>query len=174
MYRVSEFYKVGFERFAEDYKDCFGDIDSQFLQQIYEDIVLPRRATAGSAGYDFMLPISLTILPGETVKIPTGIRSKIEEGWALFLFPRSSLGFKYRFQLDNTVGIIDSDYYGSDNQGHILAKITNDSREGKSMELKKGQAFIQGIFLPYGITMTDQVHTIRNGGLGSTDVKTKQ
>jgi dUTP pyrophosphatase len=169
VYRISEFYKVDFEIFAQGYKECVGEIEEASLKQIYDSIILPKRATIGSAGYDFILPYSITVSPGQTVRIPTGIRSKIDEGWALFLFPRSSLGFKYRFQLDNTVGIIDSDYYNSDNQGHILAKITNDSRDGKTMELAQGQAFMQGIFLPYGITMTDKVDAMRNGGLGSTD-----
>ena len=70
----------------------------------------------------------------------------------LTLYPRSGLGFRYRLQLNNTVGVIDSDYYGSDNEGHIQAKITNDSREGKELKLEAGTGFMQGIFLEYGIT----------------------
>ena len=85
------------------------------------------------------------------------------------LFPRSGLGFKYRMQMNNTVGIVDSDYYGSDNEGHIFAKITNDSNEGLTMKLEAGTAFMQGIFLPFGITEDDQAETERNGGFGSTD-----
>ena len=63
----------------------------------------------------------MTIRPGEIVKIPTGIRAEMNEGWVLAVFPRSSLGFKYRLQLNNTVGIIDSDYFFSDNEGHFLS-----------------------------------------------------
>ena len=110
----------------------------------------------------------LVLEPGQTAKIPTGIRAKIENGWVLCLFPRSGLGFKYRLQLNNTVGIIDADYYGSDNEGHIFAKITNDSNEGKVLTLKKGEGFMQGIFLPFGITEDDDTNDIRNGGFGST------
>lgn len=73
----------------------------------------------------------MTVAPGESVKIPTGVRVEMEEGWVLSIFPRSSLGFKYRLQLNNTVGIIDSDYFYSDNEGHMFIKMTNDSREGK-------------------------------------------
>ena len=87
------------------------------------------------------------------------------------LYPRSGLGFKYRLQLNNTVGIIDSDYFYSDNEGHIFAKITNDSNEGKTVELKAGEGFMQGIFLEYGITVDDDATEIRNGGLGSTTGK---
>jgi dUTP pyrophosphatase len=100
--------------------------------------------------------------------IPTGIRVKIEEGWFLALFPRSGLGFKYRLQLDNTVGIVDSDYYFSDNEGHIFIKVTCDCKQNKVLELHKGDAFAQGIFLPFGLTMDDKATAKRNGGMGST------
>ena len=92
----------------------------------------------------------------------------MEYEWVLKLYPRSGLGFKYRLQLNNTVGIIDSDYYYSDNEGHIMAKITNDSNEGKVAHLKEGEGFIQGIFLEYGITVDDDADGVRNGGFGST------
>ena len=69
------------------------------------------------------------------------------------IFPRSGLGFKYRLQLNNTVGIIDEDYFYSDNEGHIFIKLTNDSNEGKMLQIKAGEAFAQGIFVPFGITM---------------------
>ena len=86
----------------------------------------------------------------------------------LHLYPRSGLGFKFRLQLNNTVGIIDSDYFNSDNEGHIFAKITNDSNEGKVLKLQAGEGFMQGIFLEYGITEDDDADGVRNGGFGST------
>ena len=115
-----------------------------------------------------MSTLDFELAPGETVKIPTGIRSSMLEDWMLAVFLRSGLGFKFRLQLNNTVGIIDSDYYFSDNEGHIFVKLTNDSNEGKTVSLKEGDAFAQGIFLPYGITEDDDVTTSRNGGFGST------
>ena len=63
----------------------------------------------------------------------------MEPEWVLKCYPRSGLGFKYRLQLNNTVGIIDSDYYYSDNEGHIFAKITNDSNEDKTLSLKRAK-----------------------------------
>ena len=105
---------------------------------------------------------------GETIKIPTGIRVKIEDGWWLGCLPRSGLGFKYRLQLNNTLGVIDSDYYYSDNEGHIFAKITNDGKEGRHLKVKAGESFMQGIFIPYGVTYSDNVENVRNGGMGST------
>ena len=122
-------------------------------------IILLLRSCGGGGGSN---------KPGETIKIPTGIRCKMEDGWVLKIYPRSGLGFKYRLQLNNTVGIIDSDYYYSDNEGHIMIKVTNDSNENKTVEVQKGQGFAQGIFVEFGITYDDDTTDERNGGFGST------
>ena len=159
---------MSIEQFREGWTDAFGEVDETELQEIYEAVRLPKRATAGSAGYDFFAPARISLAPGETVKIPTGIRVWMEPEWVLKCYPRSGLGFKFRLQLNNTVGIIDSDYYYSDNEGHIFAKITNDSNEGKTLEVKAGDGFMQGIFVEYGITLDDDVTEVRNGGFGST------
>lgn len=135
----------------------------------YDAVILPKRATSGSAGYDFFAPFSFTLEAGETLKIPTGIRVKIENGWFLAIYPRSGLGFKYRLRLDNTVGIIDADYYEADNEGHIFIKMTNCGNSPLSVE--KGKAFAQGVFTPFGITYDDEVCSTRTGGFGSTDKK---
>ncbi|MBQ5707209.1 MAG: dUTP diphosphatase, partial [Peptococcaceae bacterium] len=145
--------------------DAFGQSVSK---EVYDAVNLPKRATIGSAGYDFYSPLTFSLAPGETIKIPTGIRAEINEGWVLMIYPRSGLGFKYRVQLNNTVGIIDSDYFYSDNEGHIFIKITNDSNEGKTVTVEVGQGFAQGLFMPFGITVDDEVSAMRNGGFGST------
>ncbi len=156
MERIARFYKVSREQFVQDWKDTFGEgTEEAQILEIYEGIQLPRRATSGSAGYDIFLPDKICLEPGQSVKVPTGIRAEIDEGWVLQIYPRSGLGFKYRLQLNNTVGIIDSDYFFSDNEGHIQIKVMNDSREGKTVELAGGMAFAQGIFMGYGITVDD-------------------
>ncbi|HAV18707.1 MAG TPA: deoxyuridine 5'-triphosphate nucleotidohydrolase, partial [Erysipelotrichaceae bacterium] len=114
------FHKVSLNQFALAYKD-------NNVEKIYNDIKLPQRATKGSAGYDFFAPFDFTLKPNETITIPTGIRCEMDENRVLMIFPRSGLGFKYRMQLNNTVGIIDSDYFYSDNEGHIFIKITNNT-----------------------------------------------
>ena len=171
MKRIARFHKVSPEQFAEGWRDTFGDVDGEEIRRIYDGIRLPRRATAGSAGYDFFSPADFTIHPGEIVKIPTGIRVEMEQDWVLKCYPRSGLGFKYRLQLNNTVGIIDSDYFYSDNEGHIFVKLTNDTKEGKTLELPAGTGFMQGIFVEYGITVDDDATAVRNGGFGSTTGK---
>lgn len=181
IYRVGEFEKVTFEQFYKSMKDEFYEKFAEspgnpkeegfkmFADEIYDNIKLPTRSTRGSAGNDFKSPFSFCLEPGMTIKIPTGIRVKIDEGWWLACLPRSGHGFKYRIQLDNTMGVIDSDYYYSDNEGHIFAKITNDSREGKTLRIEAGDSFLQAIFIPYGVTYSDNADGIRNGGMGSTD-----
>lgn len=171
MKRIAKFHKVSYERFAADWVDTFGPCSKEEISRIYQDIRLPRRATAGSAGYDFFAPMSVVLSPGETIKIPTGIRVEMDAEWVLKCYPRSGLGFKYRLQMNNTVGIIDSDYFYSDNEGHIFAKMTNDTNEGKTVEVAAGTGFMQGIFVEYGITVDDDVTDVRNGGLGSTTGK---
>ncbi len=168
MRRIARFHKVSFERYLEDWQGLFGYEPQSVIRERYEKIDLPRRATKGSAGYDFFSPQQFSLEPGKTITIPTGIRVEMEEGWVLKCYPRSGLGFKFRLQLNNTVGIIDSDYFYSDNEGHIFVKLTNDSNEGKIVNVNAGVAFMQGIFVEYGITYDDEVEEVRNGGLGST------
>ena len=162
MNKIARFEKVSQDRFLLDAGAVATATD-------YATIKLPKRATKGSAGYDFYSPIDFTLAPNETIKIATGIRAYMEEGWVLKIYPRSGLGFKYRLGLNNTVGIIDQDYYYSDNEGHIQIKMTNASNEGKTVSVKAGEAFAQGIFLEYGITYDDDSQEQRNGGFGSTN-----
>lgn len=166
MQRVAQFEKVSYAQFEKDFVNTYGD--KYDAKEVYESIKMPKRATSGSAGYDFYAPVDINLAPGETAKIPTGIRVKILDNWVLKVYPRSGLGFKFRLQLNNTVGIIDSDYYGSSNEGHIFIKITNDTNEGKSVAVKAGEGFAQGIFVEYGITFDDDATEKRDGGFGST------
>ena len=168
---TAKFYKVSYQQFEEAYLDYDPNASREQIQNIYESIQLPKRATKGSAGYDFYTPVDICLKPQETIKIPTGIRCEMNERWVLMIYPRSGLGFKYRLQLNNTVGVIDSDYFYSDNEGHIFAKITNDSNEGKTVNIQAGTGFMQGIFVEYGITVDDEATGVRNGGFGSTTEK---
>jgi len=173
MKKIAKFEKVSFDGWKNSFIKFLSDINinnikEDTLRKYYEEIQLPKRATKGSAGYDFFIPEAVILRPNKTIKIPTGIRVRMDEGWVLKIYPRSGLGFKYRIQLNNTVGIIDSDYYYSDNEGHIFIKITNDSNENKILELKKNEGFAQGIFVEFGITEDDNCENIRNGGFGST------
>lgn len=169
MKQVAKFEKVSFEQFKESLKDIFyGQLSEDKMKEMYENVKLPTRATKHSAGYDFSIPFSISLKAGDEIKIPTCIKCYMDADWVLKCYPRSGLGFKYRLQLNNTVGIIDGDYYNSDNEGHIFAKVINDSRADKILKLTAGDKFMQGIFLEYGITYDDNASETRNGGLGST------
>ena len=130
------------------------------------EIPLPKRATAGSAGYDFVSPLEVTVPAGGTALIPTGIRAEMEPGWVLMLFPRSSLGFRHALRLSNTVGVIDSDYAFAKNEGHIMVKLRNPL--SAPVIIGRGERFCQGVFLPYGTAEEEDDFAERAGGMGST------
>ncbi len=170
MKRIAEFYKVSFEQFSKDYKALVGEIDDATLVEMYNNIKLPQRATTTSAGYDFYLPFAIKLKANEQMMIPTGIRAFMKDDYALLIMPKSGLGTKNRLQLNNTIGLIDSDYYYINNEGHILTKIIHDNRDDKAatLELPAGKSYIQGVFIKFGITRSDKVTTKRSGGFGST------
>lgn len=171
--RIAKFEKVSFKQFDEDYRNArktlliFGEPDTEEIEEIYRDIKLPKRSTGGSAGYDFYSPIYFILAPGEDIVIPTGIRCQMEDGWWLMFTSRSGLGFKYYIRYANLLPTIDSDYAYSDNEGHIILKIRNESKD-KTLVINRGDKFAQGIFTEYGITYDDDVDAVRNGGFGST------
>ena len=159
---IAEFKIISEKQYKSDLKALLNIDDDSF-----NDVKIPYRATSGSAGYDFYSPISITLKPGQSAKIPTGIRCKIDDGYVLQIYPRSSLGFKYQMCLLNTVGIIDSDYFNADNEGHIIVGIIN--RGEKDLLINKGDRFVQGIFYKYYEAIEDGQKKERHGGFGSTN-----
>ncbi len=149
----------GFEVISPD--QCNKDFGRPFNLQ------LPKRATKGSAGYDFFAPYDIQLKPNEIATIPTGVRAYMREGEVLKIYPRSGLGFKYFTRLANSVGIIDQDYFFSDNEGHIFIKMRNEG--DKTLVIKQGEAIAQGIFEVYLIADDDSATGVRNGGFGSTN-----
>jgi len=171
MEKIARFEKVSFEEFKKTWTKQVGEFEESKIKDIYDNIKLPKRATAGSAGYDFYTPISLSLDAGSEIMLPTGIRTKFSPDYALIIAPKSGLGSKFRLQLNNTFGLIDSDYYNSDNEGHMMCKLINDGREGKPVNLDAGAGFVQGFFVKIGITEDDDADGVRNGGFGSTAKK---
>lgn len=167
---------VSFDQFKKDWCSAFDDWDADSvydendIKGIYNNLSIPVRSTKHSAGYDFKSPINFVLHPGESIMIPTGIRSYMPEDMVLLIFPRSGLGTKYRLHPANLTCVIDSDYYGSDNEGHIHIRMANNGNE--LVTIKQGQAFTQGIFTKYYTTLDDSASGVRNGGMGSTDTPT--
>ena len=158
------FEKISFMQFVCDMKQTTCKLDE--LNDLYENAVMPRRATKKSAGYDIFAIADIHLEPGETIKAPTGMRVILDEDKFLMMVPRSGLGFKFKLQFDNTVGIIDADYSDSDNEGHFWVKMTNEGT--KPIDIARGQAMAQGIIVQYFKTEDDDAEGIRNGGFGST------
>lgn len=151
--------------------------------QEWATLPLPRRGTTFSAGYDFTSPIEIQLEPNQSATIPTGIAWECREEmttmrpmgavFVLKIYPRSGLGFKYQLGLKNTVGIIDMDYWISDNEGHILIGLVNNG--DKPMTIKKGERFVQGIIENVWVVEDDNPKLVfRNGGFGSTDEQPPQ
>lgn len=164
------FEKVSYIEFERAIKEVFPDTFSDVsIKDMYDNIKLPTRATKGSAGYDFYSPITFSLDNEDSViHIPLGIRAKIDDGWFLMIVPRSGIGFKYGTRMANTVGIIDSDYYYAENEGHINLKLCDSFRK---LKVNAGERVIQGIFVPFGLTYDDTANAERVGGLGSTGVQ---
>ena len=165
------FEKISFTQWVEDYNKTFGKdmVRTYDAEKDYEAIKLPKQGTARSMGMDFFAPYDITILPNNYELIPTGIRwvvDKIDDNVGLIIVPRSGLGFKHGIRLANTVGVIDADYHNSDNEGHIMIKLFNPSKE--RVKIKQGQGIAQGIILPFFICDGAESDADRNGGFGST------
>lgn len=177
MNRVAKFEKVSFKQFKHDWLDKNPTSKTEWtdeeLMDIYNNIRLPKRGTVGSAGYDFFAPMDINLKFGEAVVIPTGLRCKIDNSWLLDINPRSGHGFKFGVRIANTRGIIDSDYYGADNEGHIMVKLVNDceaiNKEHKVFEVERSKGFCQGIFTLYGLVEDDECEEKRTNGFGHTD-----
>lgn len=169
--RVAKFFKVSFDQYLMDKMNySFIDNPEEFnaIRAEYDDLALPERSTDGSAGYDFHSPYDVVIEPGQSKKIYLAVRCQIDPDWALLIMPRSSIGIKKRASLTNTIGLIDSDYYNSDNEGHIIASIDNNG--SNPIVINKGDKIVQGVFIPYGLTIDDAADGKRTGGIGSTGV----
>lgn len=168
--RVAKFEKVSYTQYREDALKLFPNSPESEIQKSYDNIIMPSRATAGSAGYDLHTPTSFVLQPGESIMFPTGLRCIMNLHWFLLVVPRSGMGCKYYTRLANTCGVIDADYCHANNEGHILVKLRREADAGDARQLivNAGDAIAQCLLLPHGITHDDAAQGIRTGGLGST------
>lgn len=166
--KLRDFEKVSKAQFLKDSKKC-GSYYYDIADLAYDIIEIPRRATNRSCGYDFISPFYFYLDPNETTKFPLGIKAYMQEDEQLLVYPRSSVGFKFKIKIDNTVGLIDSDFYNNeDNEGNIHISLTNTG--DKRWQVKSGDKICQGVFQKYLITDTDNpINKERKGGIGSTD-----
>ena len=143
---MRDFEKISFEQFS---KDVAPD------QELYDSIIIPQRSSKATVGYDIHLLNDLNLEPGETAKLPTGLKAHFGEDEVLLIVVRSGTGFKYNIRLCNQIGVIDSDYYNNpDNEGHLFIRVQNE--DDKPHSFKRGDALVQGIFMRYLTTDNDQ------------------
>ena len=165
-----KFEKISASQFLKDVKNCAPGLTEEAYIALYDQLKLPKRATSGSAGYDFYAPYAFQLEAGESIKIPTGIRVLLDNDKFLAIYPRSSLGFKFKLQIWNEIPVIDADFYNNpNNEGNIFIKLYNDSPEGKTVLVRQGEAFVQGVIQQYFKIDDDDVQAIREGGIGSTN-----
>lgn len=192
---VGKFEKVSYDSWCKSFvpPDEYPKLterDHEEFHKIYDKIQIPRRATIGSVGYDFFMYTDMgPIGPRSYITIPTGIKCKIEDGWGLFIFPKSGMSHKYDMKLADSVSVIDADYYNCEsNEGQIIMRIFNHCNPigeknkitGKTslspacfMYLEENMSYCQGVFLPIGYAEEEPVTAIRKGGFGSTQAKTE-
>ena len=170
--KVARFSKVSYEQFVKDMTADGLTFTDAFLKDAYERIKLPTRATSGSAGYDICTPIAFDLrnlnADPKGFTFPTGIRCEMAPGYFMMIVPKSGLGFKHYSRLGNCTGIIDGDFYYSDNEGDIHVNIRSDIPNNPPVHIEAGKAVCQAIFIPYAVTDDDNATGTRNGGFGST------
>jgi dUTP pyrophosphatase len=133
--------------------------------RVGDSIPLPHYATEGSAGLDMRACIDepLTVEPGDTVLVPTGLAIHVEDpGLAAVLLPRSGLGHKHGLVLGNLTGLIDSDY-----QGQVFISCWNRSRQ--PYEVQPGERIAQMVFVPVEqvkFEVVDEFHASERGAGG--------
>ena len=150
---MRDFEIISFNQFKKDVADD---------RDLYDSITIPQRSSEATAGYDLPLLNDLELQPGESVKLPTGLKARFQPDEVLLLIVRSKTGFKYNIRLCNQIGVIDSDYYNNpDNEGHIWIKVQNEDTEAHSF--KRGDALAQGVFIKYLATDSDQTTNKKRG-----------
>ncbi|MCI7083807.1 MAG: dUTP diphosphatase [Tenericutes bacterium] len=161
---MRKFEKISFEQFKKDISDD---------EKLYESYSLPKRSTKNSAGYDIASLEEYTLKPGEAHIFVTGLKVTMNSDEVLYLYGRSSFGYKYNITLANSVGVIDSDFYNNiDNEGHFKVKLINHGE--KEVKINIGDRIAQGVFMKYLIVDNEEkIIKERKGGLGSTDKEEK-
>jgi dUTP pyrophosphatase len=148
------------------------DVELKILDpRIGEDIPLPAYATEGSAGMDLRAAVEepLTLAPGETALVPSGVAIHIgDPGWCALILPRSGLGHRHGLVLGNLVGLIDADY-----QGPLMISCWN--RGSQAFTMQPGDRIAQLMFVPVGRAKINVVDAFDpssrgSGGFGSTGV----
>lgn len=166
MNKVATFQKVSFDRFFEDVLSVMPYVTQEEAHEAYQQIKLPKRATQLSAGHDIYTPFDIQLGSGQDFRFPTGIRCKMNYDVVMLIAPRSSIGIKKNLMLNNTLGVIDADYYQASNEGEIWMALHNYG--SKPVHIDANDRVAQAVFVPYGVADVQIVFAARTNGIGST------
>lgn len=136
------------------------------IKKIHADAVVPEYQTLGSVGFDFHAIEDVTIKPGQFTLIRTGLAIATPPGYMLMAAPRGSSYKNFGFMMPNSVGVIDQDYCGDEDEVKIPAL----NMKNFDSYIKKGTRFAQGIFVMVGKFNFKEVQDMGDsrGGWGST------
>jgi dUTP pyrophosphatase len=133
---------------------------------IHPDFQLPTRASSGAGGYDIYMPEGGCVREFQAIKVGLGFAAEVPPGFAAFILPRSGVGTKHGLELNNTCGIIDSDY-----RGEWVATLKVKHFPGFAWAA--GDRLLQYLLVPVLDSPPERVHTLTTtlrdtGGFGST------
>lgn len=155
------FERIGLEEALKQTESAIGGTPNRHtIKYVLDYLPLPKRGTKKSAGYDFRSPFDIVAKKGDTIKVPLFVKVvDMPENVVLLIFNRSGLSLNKGLRIDNSVGIIDSDYdYG------IMFQAT----ATKDITIVQGDRICQGIFVPFLTVDDDDASGERSGGFGST------
>jgi dUTP pyrophosphatase len=143
------------------------------IQRIDTELPLPQYESAGAVGFDLITRKTTIVEPGKIALVPSNVIVKVPEGHMLIITPRSSLPRKKGLVCPHSIGIIDRDYHGPEDE--LLVQVQNISEEPVTVE--RGERIAQGLFVRVDQAEWQEVddHNAKTrGGFGSTGTHRKE
>ncbi len=140
------------------------------IKRVDKSLPIPKYHTEGSVGFDLTARVEVTVKPFEVTLIPLNIIAKVPKGYGFFLFSRSSTPSRKGLIVANSVGIVDSDYNGEEDE--IKLAVLNITK--KKVVVEKGERICQGIILKVekpAFVEVNKMSKKSRGGFGSTGHK---
>lgn len=137
------------------------------IQRIDPTLPLPPYSTNGAIAFDVITRETTVIEPGQIALIPGNVIVKIPEGYALLLFPRSSMPRKKGLVFPHSAGLIDQDFHGEKDE--LMVQVQNIAKEPVTVE--RGERIAQGVFVQIGKAQWNEVDghgAETRGGFGTT------